>query len=111
MVCPVIDGQRKAIAVSSSEVYNDAKNDIDGDVRGATAPELAKILYDEIAEAYSIEESVIRGAWIGTVCDGAYQAAEFASTLKSILKQEHLDDSAFFFSFVGSCTFSRFSIR
>ena len=93
MVCPVIDGQRKAIAVSSSEVYNDAKNDIDGDVRGATAPELAKMLYDEIAEAYSIEESVIRGAWTGTVCDGA---AEFASTLKSILKQEHLDDSAFF---------------
>ena len=96
MVCPVIDGQRKAIAVSSSEVYNDAKNDIGGDVRGATAPELAKMLYDEIAEAYSIEDSVIRGAWTGTVCDGAYQAAEFASTLKSILKQEHLDDSAFF---------------
>ena len=38
MVCPIVN----AIAVSLSKVYNDAQNDIDGDVHGATTPELAK---------------------------------------------------------------------
>lgn len=85
MVCPMVDGHRQAIAVSSCKVYNDANSEIEGDVCGASAPELAHMLYDEIKKAYSsIRESIVHGAWMGTVCDGAYQAAEFASTLTSI---------------------------
>ena len=90
MICSVVNGYRQAIAVSSPEVYSNANTEVEGDVSGATAPELARMLYDEIKNTYSFEEAIIRGAWMGTVCDGAYQAAEFASTLKVILHQENL---------------------
>ncbi len=95
MICPIVNGHRQAIAVSSPEVYNNANNEVEGDVSGATAPELAQMLFDEIKKAYFVEESVIRGAWMGTVCDGAYQAAEFASTLNAILHRDNLADTCF----------------
>ena len=33
---------------------------------------------------------------MGTLCDGAYQAAAFSSTLNSVLHQENLVDSSFY---------------
>ena len=68
MVCPINDIKARPLL--------SAQNDIDGDVHGPTAAELAKTLYDEITGAYSLEASIICGAWMGTVCDGAYQAAD-----------------------------------
>ena len=48
-----------------------------------------KNLYNEIHKAYpSIPEGDIKAAWVGTVCDGAYQTAGFKSTLASILEQD-----------------------
>jgi hypothetical protein len=97
MVCPVIYGKREAIAVSSSEVYHEANNEVEGDVSGSTAAEWAIMIYDEIKKAYpAIDDKIIQGSWTGTVCDGVYQASEFNSTLKSLLIPKELDQSIFF---------------
>lgn len=51
--------------------------------------ELAWSLYSEIRKAYSlIPKDVVKGAWMGTVCDGAYKTAGLVATLVSILDQE-----------------------
>lgn len=51
--------------------------------------ELARSLYREICKAYpSVPKKVIKGAWIGTVCDGAYPIAGFVSNLALTLNQE-----------------------
>ena len=97
MVCPVINGKREAIAVSSSEVYHEANNEVEGDVSGSTAAEWVRMVYDEIKKAYpAIDDKIIQGSWTGTVCDGVYQASEFNSTLKSLLIPKELDQSIFF---------------
>ena len=97
LVCPFVNGRRQAIAVSSPEVYKETDNELDGDVSGAHAPELAKTLFDEVKAAYpTIEETTIKGAWMGTVCDGAYaKASEFGRTLAALLDQERYDSSFF----------------
>ena len=97
MVCPVVNGKREAIAVSSSEVYHEADNDVEGDVNGSTAAEWARIVYDEIKKAYpATDDKIMQGSWAGTVCDGVYQASEFNSTLKSLLIPKELNQSNFF---------------
>lgn len=92
MVCPMVEGHRKAIAVSAPEVYKTTETNVDGDVSGANAPELAKTVYQEVKDAYpTIEESTIKGAWMGTVCDGAYATtAEFETTLATLLDQKNM---------------------
>ena len=97
LLCPFVDGHRQAIAVSSQEVYKETDNDIDDDVSGAHAPELAKTLFDEVKAAYStVEETIMKGAWMGTVCDGAYVTASgFGRTLAVLLEQEKYDSSFF----------------
>ena len=63
LVCPFVNGLRQAIAVSSPEVYKETNYEVDGDVRGAHSPELAKTLFDEVKAAYpAIEETTIKGA-------------------------------------------------
>lgn len=87
----VSNGWRKteAIAVSAPEVYHEADTGKEGDVSGGESEELARSLHREIRKAYpSVPEKVIKGAWIGTVCDGAYQTTGFVSNLASILNQE-----------------------
>ena len=97
MVCPVVNGKREAIAVSSSEVYHEADNGVEGDVNGSTAAEWARMVYGEIKKAYpAIEDKIIQGSWAGTVCDGVYQASDFNTTLKSLLIPKELDQSIFF---------------
>ena len=68
---------------------------MDGDVSGANAPEIATTIYQNVKNAYpTIQDSLLKGAWMGTVCDGAYAtAAQFKKTLSTILNHE-------FFSFV-----------
>ena len=90
LICPFVNGRRQAIAVSSKQVYKETDNGIDGDVSGAHAPELAKTLFDEVKAAYpTIEETIMKGAWMGTVCDGAYSTASgFGRTLATLLQQE-----------------------
>lgn len=78
MLCPMIEGKREAIAVSAPEVYHESDTGKEGDVSGGESQELARSLYSEIRKAYpSIPEEVIKGAWMGTVCDGAYQTASW----------------------------------
>lgn len=90
----VVHGQRQAIAVTASEVYQSAHDGKPGSVEGSTAAQLAEGIYNEITTSYpSIPEEVIKGAWMGMVCDGAYQAAEFGSTLKRTLNQQTYDES------------------
>ena len=73
MVCPVVNGKHEAIAVSSSEVYHEADNGVEGDVSGSTAAEWARMVYDEIKKAYpAIHDKIMQGSWAGTVCDGVY---------------------------------------
>lgn len=89
MLCPMIDGKREAIAVSAPDVYHETETGKKGDVSGGESEELAKSLYNEIHKAYpSIPEGDIKAAWVGTVCDGAYQTAGFKSTLASTLEQD-----------------------
>ena len=97
LLCPMVNSHRKAIAVSSQEVYKETDTNVDGDVSGAHAPELAKTLFDEIRAAYpTVEETTFKGAWMGTVCDGAYATAvEFERTLAALLEQEKYDSSFF----------------
>ena len=97
LVCPFVNGRRQAIAVSSQEVYKEGDNQVDGDVSGAHAPELAKTLFDEVKAAYpTIEDTTIKGAWMGTVCDGAYaKALGFGRTLATLLDQERYGLSFF----------------
>ena len=98
MLCPMIAGKREAIAVSAPEVYHETDTGKEGDVSGGESKELARSLYSEIRKAYpSIPEEVIKGAWMGTVCDGAYQTAGFVATLASLLSQE---ESVEFFNVV-----------
>ena len=55
----------------------------------AKAKELAEGLYGEIQSAYpSFSKYLINGLYQGTVCDGAYQASEFESTLKDLCNQK-----------------------
>ena len=62
-----------------------------GDV-GGNAQELAQSIYKDIRGQYSShEESIVRAAWMGTACDGPYQARLFASTLKELLDQAQYD--------------------
>ena len=87
----------QAIAVSSPEVYKETDNEVDDDVSGAHAPELAKTLFDEVKAAYpTIEETTVKGAWVGAVYDGAYaKASECGRTLAALLDQERYDSSFF----------------
>ena len=58
-----------------------------GDVAGGNAQELAKSIYEDIRGKYlSVDESIVRAAWMGTACDGPYQARLFASTLQELLR-------------------------
>ncbi len=76
MICSMVAGRQKAIAVSAPEVYEPAESGIDGDVSGAHAPELATTIYQNVKDVYStIQDSSLQGAWMGTVCDGAYATA------------------------------------
>ena len=79
MLCPMVGGHRQAIVVKAKEVYH-AEDELEvGDVAGGIAQELAKGIYEDVRESYSsIEESVVRAAWMGTACDGPYQARLFA---------------------------------
>lgn len=89
MICPMVDGKRQAIAVSCPEVYHNAGTEIEGDVAGAASDLLAESIYEEIKNAFpSVPEVGIQAAWMGTVCDGAYQASRFQSTLRTLLSQE-----------------------
>ena len=95
MLCPMVDGQRQAIAVRAREVYRGTQTDQPGEVSGANSVELAQSLFDDIQETYlSVEESTMKGAWMGTTCDGPYQAENFGVTLNRLLRHEQ-DDSTF----------------
>lgn len=97
MVCPIIAGHQKAIAINAPEVFESTESDIDGDVSGAHAPELATTIYQNIKNAYStIQDSLLQGASMRTVCDGAYStAAQFNKTLSTVLNHEKYDPSLF----------------
>ena len=97
MLCPMVDGHRKAIAVSAQEVCKETDTNGGGVVSGAHTPELAKTLFDEIKAAYpKVEETTLKGAWMGTVCDGAYATAgEFERTFAALLEQDKYDQSFF----------------
>jgi hypothetical protein len=88
----MVGGQRQAIVVKAKEVYH-AEDELEvGDVAGGIAQELAKGIYEDVRESYSsIEESVVRAAWMGTACDGPYQARLFALTLHQLLDQTQYD--------------------
>ena len=87
----MVDGKRCAIPVNAPEVYT--KSDDDGDVSGADAKELATNLYKELENAYSsISKEMMNGSYQGTVCNGAYQAAEFEATLRELCEQEDSGD-------------------
>lgn len=91
MICLMVDGKRCAIPVNAPEVYT--KSDDDGDVSGADAKELATNLYKELENAYSsISKEMMNGSYQGTVCNGAYQAAEFEATLRELCEQEDSGD-------------------
>ena len=79
------------------EVHESAESCIDGDVSGANAPELATTIYQNVKNAYStIQDSLLQGAWMGTVYNGAYAtAAQFKKTLSTILNHEKYDPSIF----------------
>ena len=95
MLCPMVDGQRQAIAVRAREVYRGTQTDRPGEFTGANSVELAQSLFDDIQETYpSVEQSTMKGAWMGTVCDGPYQAENFGLTLNRLLGHEQ-DDSTF----------------
>ena len=91
MLCPMMGGKRHAIAVKAREVYH-GENELEvGDV-GGNAQELAQSIYKDIRGQYSsLEESIVKAAWMGTACDGPYQARLFASTLKELLDQAHTE--------------------
>ena len=97
MVCPIVAGHRLAIAVCAPEVYESVESGIDGDVSGANAPELATTIYQNVKNAYpTIQDSLLQGAWMGTVCDGAYAtAAQFKKTVSTILNHEKYDPNLF----------------
>jgi hypothetical protein len=88
----MVGGRRQAIVVKAKEVYH-AEDELEvGDVAGGIAQELAKGIYEDVRESYSsIEESVVRAAWMGTACDGPYQARLFALTLQQLLDQTQYD--------------------
>ena len=91
----MVEGCWKAIAVSAPEVY--AESGIDGDVGGARVSELATTIYQNVKDAYpTIQDSSLHGAWMGTVCDGAYAtASKFKSMLSTILNHEKYDPRFF----------------
>ena len=96
LLCLMVDGRRQAIAVNAPEVYGEASSGVEGDVSGATAEELAESLHKEIRSAYpGIPIPTINESWMGTVCDGQYQAAGFQSTLAALCEQK---DAGTFFS-------------
>ncbi len=89
----MIDGERHAIAVNAPEVYGETDSGIEGDVSGAAANELAESLYKELQKAYpTLSKEVINGCYQGTVCNRAYQAAQFEATLKVLCNQENAGD-------------------
>lgn len=89
MLCLMVEGKRCAIPVNAAEVYSDSNSGTQGDVSGAEAKELAEGLYGEIQSAYpSLSKDLINVSYQGTVCDGAYQASEFESTLKDLCNQK-----------------------
>ena len=97
VLCPMIAGKREAIVVSSPEVYQPNDSGTDGDVQGASADVLSKALYHEIFKAFTSNPSfVIKDGWMGTVCDGAYQASEFLSTLTALICDGRSSTNMFF---------------
>ena len=92
MLCPIIGGQRQAVAVKSGEVYYGEDEQVIGDVAGGNAQELAKAIYEDIRGSYSsVDESIVRSAWMRTACDGPYQARLFGLTLQELLDQTQYD--------------------
>ena len=65
MLCPMVDGHRKAIAVSAQEVYKETDTSGGGVVSRAHTPELAKTLFDEIKAAYPKVEETTQGSMDG----------------------------------------------
>ena len=92
MLCLMIGGQRQAVAVKVGEVYH-AEDELEvGDVAGGNVQELAKAVYKDIRGSYSsVDESIVRSSWMGTACDGPYQAKLFGLTLQELLDQTHYD--------------------
>ena len=93
MVCLMIDGKHRDIAVNGHEAHDWANSRIKIDVSGTEASELAESLYSEIQKAYpTLAKEVINGSFQGTVCNCADQAAQFEATLKVLCNQEHAGD-------------------
>lgn len=89
MLCPLVEGRRRAIPVSASKVYSVSKENEEStnEVSGACAPELANSVYDSIKSTYGLKEDALSASWQGTCSDGQYYLAKaFEQTLNQLLK-------------------------
>lgn len=66
MLCPLVEGRRRAIPVSASKVYSVSKEDEESTIPGACAPELANSVYDSIKSTYGLKEDALSASWQGT---------------------------------------------
>ncbi|MCP4801188.1 MAG: hypothetical protein GY893_14695 [bacterium] len=96
MLCCMVQGKRRAIPVSASQIYEvaddeDDEDDIDNaeklSVTGASASELAARIHSDIKETYQVDDELLCQSWQGTSCDGQYQAKDFGKELQRLLQQ------------------------
>ena len=91
LVCCMVNGRRKAIAVSASEVYgvsNEKEETVGGkiEISGAHANQLADLMYGSIKKTYNLSDELLSSSWQGTCCGGQYQAKEFSEQWRRRLK-------------------------
>jgi len=87
LICPAIDGKRKAIFVASPKVYEA----FDGELAGGTMVELAKQVTSSIKSAYNMQDADL-AYLVGVSADGAYQAQGFVDVLSQACGDSFLED-------------------
>ena len=81
LICPVVEGQRQAIALNASRVYTNS------DGSGGTGPELASMILSDINEHANLTGPAIL-AMQGKVTDGQYLTEGFINSLNQPLFDE-----------------------
>eukprot|EP00794_Sanderia_malayensis_P013290 gene13289-biopygen10600 len=81
-----MNGERVAIPVNSPVVYASRNEENPGEVFGGCADDLATQIIETISNTYKDSKDFsLKSAWVGTCCDGQYQALNFKSILHAQL--------------------------